>query len=165
VFYKKSVSKDTTVGDVRGKIVIFDRYGSSRYGISWDSSLLKIQDQYDLEMETKCKEVPVGWWGWTQRVCVPVGLDYPKKAGIVKNFLGQAQNESLTPHRFWINFASANYNGLYVAENADFVNPNVKSFFENQPKPIGSIVVMDYPNRTSGVIRSIIQNSVTHYCR
>lgn len=158
-FYKGPVNISTTLGDVRGKIVLFNRYRAGK-GISWNSSQLKIQDQYDLELV--CVEVPIGFW--SQRVCNPFDIDYPKKANIVKDFLNDARKQYFgSSPKFWINFASANYNGTFVDQNAKYVNPWVEGFFEEKLKAyVGSIVVMDYPNRTPGVIQSIIAHSVYH---
>lgn len=157
-FYQGAIDGNTELGDVRGKIVIFNRYNpSNAVGINWSHSQLHIQDEYNLE--AKCKTI------WFVKECLPInGLDYEKKATQVKAHLESAESR-YGDSELWINFASANYSGLYIGNSASHVNPTVRDFFDQACclRPIGSIVVMDYPNRTTGVIGSIIENSLVSH--
>lgn len=160
MFYQGSINADTRLSEVRGKIVLVNRYnGSNNRGINWGNAQMKIQDDYNLDVE--CREIPTTPWT-TQRVCLPIfGLDYPKKFRAVMAHLDQAINH-YGQSNFWINFTSANYNGLYIGNNAAWVNPRTRDYFYAafEFHKIGSIVIMDYPNRVAGLIDSIINNSI-----
>ncbi|NRA23141.1 MAG: hypothetical protein HRU08_01415 [Oleispira sp.] len=155
-FYQGAVNGSTALNTVRGKIVLFNRYNNNTaVGIGWGS--LNIQDDYNLDSE--CKEIPTTPWT-TQRVCGPfIGLDYPKKAASVLAHFNQAAN-AYNNAEFWVNFTSANYYGVYIGNNADWVNPKARDYIKQSLAPVGSIIVMDYPNRTSAMIDSIIENTL-----
>lgn len=156
-FYQYQVSSWTRLGAVRGKIVLFRRYsGGQSIGTRWEYNMA-IQDDYSLDAE--CTDIEV-LGVHIKRVCSPViGLDYPKKARKVVNFLKHAARE-IVNDQFNVNFASANWNGLFVHSSALVSNKAILKFFKDHPKTIvGSIIAMDYPNRVSGLIEAIISNN------
>ena len=148
-FFQNKVTPFTKLDEVRGKIVLFNRYNNDNsIGILWDSIKPNIQDEYNLD--TECKPI-IGCGPW-------IGLDYPKKARLVTQHLEIAK-QSYGRNLFFVNFASANYNGIYIGNNAEYSNKAVKMFFDSNLK-IGVIVPMDYPNRQLGVISSMIHDSI-----
>ncbi len=166
-FYQHSITGSTELDTVRSHIVLFNRYtpNNDSVGIGWKNDLLKIQDEY--ELDTECYEqviIPATPFSdaVTQRICGPqVGLDYPKKALQVKEHLDEAHLD-FNSSKIWINFASAQYNGFYISNTADYVNPKVKEYFYSgvgSTENIGSIILMDYPNRTANLISDIINNN------
>jgi len=157
-FYQSPVNGSTELEKVRGKIVLFNRYNyNTAVGMVWGS--LNIQDDYNLD--TECKEIPILFW--SKRTCGPhVGLDYPKKAASVLAHFNQAAN-AYNNAEFWVNFTSAHYNGIYIGNNAEAVNARTLDYIQTSRKPIGSIIVMDYPDRTPGLIKSIISHSLRNH--
>ncbi len=158
-FYHNSVEPRTQLKDVRGKIVLFDRFkGNDGTGIRWNSGSLKIQDEYELQLQGS---IPI------LNISIPVinSIDYARKAQSVVEHLDKAINH-YSSSNFWINFTSANYKGLYIGNSAKYVNSEVKEYLvRNSIMPIGSIIIMDYPNRVSGLIDLIIRNSLKYHSR
>ncbi|XP_002163773.3 1-phosphatidylinositol phosphodiesterase [Hydra vulgaris] len=148
-FYQNPVTPSTKLDEVRGKVVLFNRYDNDNsMGILWDSIKPNIQDEYNLD--TECKPI-IG--------CGPlIGLDYPKKARLVTQNLEIAK-QNYGKNIFYINFASANWNGIYIGNSAKVSNEAVKNFFDSNIK-VGVIVPMDYPNRQPGLILSMIHDSI-----
>jgi YVTN family beta-propeller protein len=168
-----SATTATTLGSVRGRIVLFDRLCIDSAGgkvapkecgtsgavlpLNWKSQAMKIQDEYDLD--NNCD-----WtWKWDFWDGVDCSLDYPKKARSVVAHLNDAS--SGTGANYWINFASANWNGMYIGNSAEVSNAAVRDYFnalmmtakDGSVHRFGSIVVMDYPNRHgNGVIPAML---------
>lgn len=152
----------TALGNVRGKIVLFNRMGRSE-GIAWNSLQPYIQDNYNLD--NNC-----GWvWYWPFYDC---SIDYPKKAHQVLDFLNAARTDS--GYHLWVNFASANWQGMYIGNSAEVVNANIKNYFYILNYQIfngaainsfGSIIPMDYPNRQGDepINAMLIFNLVANY--
>ena len=146
-FHLSTVNPGTTLGTVRGNIVLFNRYSSSSsLGIQWGNKDMTIQDDYNLDTK---------WLGLK-------GLDYPKKARKVVSLLKEAEHrlkENGNVH-FFVNFASAHYKGIFIGNNAKVSNKAVLKYFQLNPAtPVGCIIPMDYPNRVSGLINAIIDNN------
>ncbi|WP_157798244.1 hypothetical protein [Aeromonas cavernicola] len=161
-FYKSVVTGSTTLGSLRGKIVLLDRYDAVdernqaiNIGIKYPRSYF-IQDEYNLDFE--CQDVgPFG------ELCGPhVGLDYPGKYKKVLKHLDRAWDNSGSAN-IWINFTSATYNTGYEIDNARLVNGRLKNKL-NALAPgvsIGTIFPMDYPEETPGIIDSMINMSIS----
>lgn len=125
-------------------------------GIDWDSPKLHIQDNYNLDQNC--------WPTWTPPF-FDCGLDYPKKASQVVAHLDAAR--PAVGYDLWVNFASANWNGLYIGNSAEVANRAVNDYFRNAINAhyagntayaFGSIIPMDYPNRQGDtVIPTIIE--------
>lgn len=163
-FYLHPVYPTTALFGLRGKIVLIRRYTSSKnIGIDWGNPQLRIQDEYDLEFD--CKHVRITSF-WTVKTCgAHVGLNYPKKARLVVQHLDEAANNFGSGH-IYINFASAQYKGLFISKSAKVSNKAVKRYFRDvHSQKVGSVVLMDYPNRTKGVIDAIIRNCLLNTSR
>jgi len=156
-FLKDTVTPSTPLNEVRGHIVLFTRYDGGSIGKSWKDNDIKIQDDYNLDVE--CKRIKV-FGIHIKTTCGPwIGLDYPKKARKVVQHLEKAA-VNFYQNLFWVNFASANYKGAYIGNTAKVSNRAVKNYLQSHRNtPVGSIIPMDYPNRVSGVIDTIIQNN------
>jgi LCCL domain len=139
-------STSTTLGTVRGKIVVFDRIGVPG-GIDWNSSALRIQDDCDLNQSC--------WATWYPPF-INCEIDYPAKAAKVVAHLDAARTD--VGSHYWIDFASAQWNGMYIGNSAAVSNESVRGYFSNLATQarggssaaatvFGSIIPMDYPNR------------------
>lgn len=157
--FVSEASSRTTLGEVRGKIVLVNRMGVAG-GIAWNDSSLKIQDYYDLDQNC---EIEINWEELSQGL--ECSLDYPKKARHVLDHIAAARAD--LDYHFWINFASANYEGFWIGNNAEVANRALKDRFNeltqqaasgSQILAFGSIIPMDYPNRQGDqVITSILR--------
>lgn len=157
-FYKGTVTGSTTLGSLRGKIVLIDRYDAVNeknqainIGIKYPTSYF-IQDEYNLDLE--CRDV--------MGACIPTGgLDYPAKYNKVLKHLDRAWDNSGAAN-IWINYTSATYNTAFEMENARLVNGRLKSKLDALALgvPIGTIFPMDYPEKTPGIIDSMINMSI-----
>ncbi len=159
-FHQKPIDASTQLKDVRGKIVLFNRDENRTIGINWNEKMA-IQDDYKLSYE--CTEIPLGPFG-SQRTCGPhVGYDYPKKYRAVKGLLVSAVDKNKSPPRqLWVNFTSAvgtEADPFSIKGNADWVNREVKTFIGQANQSVRSIIIMDYPDRTPGLIKSIVEHN------
>lgn len=151
----------TPLSTVRGKIVLFDRFDAGT-GVPWGQNPpVATQDEYDLDQN--CYFVWAGgWFPWFD-----CSIDYPAKARKVVEFLNlanQQQGQGAAP-KFWINFASAQWNGMYIGNSAEVANAAVNEYFGQinkmpggqPPRRFGSAILMDYPNRQGDkVINSLL---------
>ncbi|MGK0256348.1 MAG: 1-phosphatidylinositol phosphodiesterase [Arcobacteraceae bacterium] len=142
IFYTEA-HKWTKLNEVRGKIVLVNRY-SRHGGLQWsDNSIFKVQDKYDLHK--------LHWW---------YSRALSKKTNAVKKHLKKAKKTN--DDKFYINFASAHYYGGQKKRTSKKVNRSIKKYFNKynkRNKSIKGIVIMDYPNLTNGVISKIIENN------
>lgn len=129
-------------------------FGPKRAGIRWGNPSLHIQDNYNLS--NHCSPV---WYP----PFVDCSIDYPAKANDVVNHLNGARNAQ--GFDWWINFASANWQGLYIGNSAEVSNAAVNNYFRDlvnrkangeDIKAFGSIIPMDYPNRQGDYVISSI---------
>lgn len=161
------VDSNTSLGSVRGKVVLFDRFGGG-VGVPWAKPQMQDQDDYDLD--NNCYFILAGgFFPWFD-----CSIDYPSKAQKVIEFLNLASQQQKTQGAasFWINFASAQWKGLYIGNNAEVANAGVTEYFRqlNQgegglpPARFGSTILMDYPDRQGDkVINSLLNfNRVAH---
>jgi len=160
-FYQKKVDASTTLGHVgvRGKIILFNYYtGNINIGVmKSEVETKKSDDQWKLDWEYR--ERKIFWWS----IRVKSGLDYPGKARKVIKML-DAQNLSKIT-KFWVNSASANWNGLYYKQTAKVVNGEIKSYLDKESEKTSTMIIeMDYPNKTPGVIQSIIDYNMKPAC-
>lgn len=145
-FHLKAVSAQTTLGEVRGKIVLFDRLGGAlgEASIKWKGPDLPETAIHDISELNELEGARTG------------SNAYRLKAEKVREHLHKARADQ--GKRLWINHASASWNGAFIGNNAEVVNREVKSFIEaSLGENFGSIILMAYPNRNGGeVITSII---------
>lgn len=129
-------------------------FGVKRGGIRWGNPALHIQDDYNLN--NNCGPT----WEPPFFDC---SIDYPAKANTVVNHLNSARNYN--GFDWWINFASANWQGLYIGNSAEVSNGAVNNYFRDlvnrknngeDIKAFGSIIPMDYPNRQGDYVISSI---------
>lgn len=154
-FYKGAFDQNTTLEQVRGKIVLYDRIGGYS-SFKPNSTYVDVQDEYELKMEFYriFPSVPFlsSTRGWTYR--------YDLKWNHVNGYLEQAKKN--TPKQFWVNYLNANYNGFKVDNNADYQNPKMKAWFiRNKAHAFGSIIIMDFPQNNQ--IQTLIDHSMRHY--
>ena len=144
IFFQGPVHPFTKLDDVRGTVVLINRFNSNFVtGINWQNSFMNIQDDYELD----------GFWYRLQ-----YHVDYAKKEERVLKHLINARDHQEGPV-IYLNFASASWKGIKISYNADFCNTVVKRFFLQCTHPIGSFIIMDYPNRVENLIDSVIKNN------
>lgn len=148
----------TLLGAVRGKVVLFDRLGANT-GVPWAPPQMRDQDDYDLDNNCFLE------WYLGFLPYIDCSIDYPAKARKVIEFLNLAsQQQAQGVSAYWINFASAQWKGMYIGNSAEVANAAVTQYFheinsgyKGQPRRFGSTILMDYPNRQGDqVINSLL---------
>ena len=123
-------------------------------GLEWPFKT--VQDKYQIEVKTTGLQIP----GWFSKISFPFlfGFDIEKKSNaILTHFNDSARNYGSD---FYINFASANYHGMFIWRISSVTNKVIFDHFKTNSKTnIGSIVVMDFPNRIPGLVETLIQHN------
>eukprot|EP00111_Clytia_hemisphaerica_P021513 TCONS_00063278-protein len=155
-FYQKIVNSNTSISQVRGKIVLLKKHHKAfkkKIGLEWPLNN-NVQDKYQIEV----KSYDLQMLGTTYRISCPFifGIDIKKKSdAILKHFNQSARHYG---SGFYINFASGSYYGLFIWRIASVTNKVVLDYFKtNSHRNIGSIVVIDYPNRIPGLVETLIE--------
>lgn len=148
--------------NVRKKIILLDRAGSDEKGYIKHSFPWKIEDNaytneshgtniytqdiYKLSIKVPC------WSG----VC----NDYDKKVRQVINQIDKAKKHYFD-YRWYVSFASAQFNGTAIEKNAKIVNSKLLSYFnKSSSQVVGVIIPMDFPDKSPGTIEAIYSNSL-----
>lgn len=143
------VTGSTTIGSLRGKIVLYDRAefrNLSMGGIMEPPSSTYTQDEADM-----------GKWFW-----YGYATDYDGKWTHISGYLSGATYGSFARTQLHVNYASGHFLGFDQNFIADFMNPRIKDWiYDNGSAGVGSFIIMDYPQQAT--VDRIIQNSINRY--
>ena len=128
---------------------------TEKIGLEWPKNST-IQDKYQIQV----KSTDVQILGSTSKISCPFlfGIDIEKKSNLIlTHFNHSARNYGSD---FYVNFASASYHGIFIWRISSVTNKVVLDYFKtNSRRKIGSIVVMDYPNRIPGLVETLMQHN------
>jgi hypothetical protein len=138
--YYTTANKQTTLGEVRGKIVVFNREGgeNGKVGTKWgDPDIVNIQDDFNLSLS---------WFG----------VDYEAKWNAIKNKIDEAKDAPSNGRKYFANFLSANFLSAKIKPNAEYQNSTLFRYLKSaemryraakeEVLPMGSLFIMDYAN-------------------
>ena len=124
-------------------------------GLKWPYGPTK-QDDYNI----KVKPINFNLFGSNLKMGCPIfsSLDIKRKSNTIISLF---HNATLNfGYDFYINFASASYHGFLIGRISKNTNKVVLSYFKsNSDSKIGAIVAMDFPNRTPGLIQTLIEHN------
>ena len=154
-FYQNKITPETTLANVRGKIIFVNRLDNDRsIGLHSRSPYIHFPgaDDYNLE----CDEEDNPQIGKELGICL--SYDYTKQwEQKVKLYLDQSL---WTSGQFNINSMSASYFGLGYDMNARRLNKKLLNYLNNDSYGVlSSIIIMDFPTRTHGLIDKIIERN------